>query len=119
LAKQVFHLLAPNAQQARDWEIWIGGLIVSAAVGVVLLVAKWLLHCSRGRSNPRLGLRPLIHQPPTRLMRATSGSWCREAPTEGWSRDVTVDIADEPRRHFVEYDEVPEHVLDFMDEHRR
>ena len=26
--------------------------------------------------------------------------------TEGWSRDVTVDIADELRRRYVEYDEV-------------
>jgi hypothetical protein len=28
--------------------------------------------------------------------------------TEGWSRDVSVDIADELRRRYVEYDEVPE-----------
>jgi hypothetical protein len=27
--------------------------------------------------------------------------------TEGWSRDVTVDIADELRRRFAEYDKVP------------
>jgi hypothetical protein len=38
---------------------------------------------------------------------------------EGWSRDVTVDIADELRRRYVEYDEVPEQVLEFMDGHRR
>jgi hypothetical protein len=35
--------------------------------------------------------------------------------TEGWSRDVTVDIADELRRRFVEYDEVPEGALAFME----
>jgi len=35
--------------------------------------------------------------------------------TEGWSRDVTVDIADELRRRFVEYDEVPEAVLAFTE----
>jgi hypothetical protein len=35
--------------------------------------------------------------------------------TEGWSRDVTVDIADELRRRYVEYDEVPDSMLDFMD----
>jgi hypothetical protein len=35
--------------------------------------------------------------------------------TEGWSRDVTVDIADELRRRFVEYDDVPEAVLAFME----
>ena len=34
---------------------------------------------------------------------------------EGWSRDVTADIADELRRHFVEYDEVPESVLKFLE----
>ena len=34
--------------------------------------------------------------------------------TEGWSRDVTVDIADELRRRYVEYDDVPETVLAFM-----
>jgi len=35
--------------------------------------------------------------------------------SEGWSRDVTVDIADELRRRFVEYDEVPESLLAFME----
>jgi hypothetical protein len=39
--------------------------------------------------------------------------------TEGWSRDVTVDIADELRRRFVEYDEVPEAVLAFTEAARR
>jgi hypothetical protein len=39
--------------------------------------------------------------------------------TEGWSRDVTVDIADELRRRFVEYDEVPEAVLAFTEATRR
>jgi hypothetical protein len=34
---------------------------------------------------------------------------------QGWSRDVTVDIADEPRRRYVEYDEVPASVLRFLD----
>ena len=34
---------------------------------------------------------------------------------EGWSRDVTVDIADELRRRYVEFDEVPESVLAFLD----
>jgi hypothetical protein len=33
---------------------------------------------------------------------------------EGWSRDVTVDIADEPRRRYVE-DEMPNSVLAFME----
>ncbi len=35
--------------------------------------------------------------------------------TEGWSRDVTVDIADELRRRYVEFDEVPESVLAFLE----
>ena len=35
--------------------------------------------------------------------------------TEGWRRDVTVDIADELRRRFVEYDAVPELVLAFTE----
>src|SRR5690349_14669288 len=38
---------------------------------------------------------------------------------EGWSRDATVDIADEVRRRYVEYDEVPGSVLAFLEENRR
>lgn len=34
---------------------------------------------------------------------------------EGWSRDVTVDIADEVRRRYVEYDDVPSSVLEFLE----
>jgi hypothetical protein len=34
---------------------------------------------------------------------------------EGWCRDVTVDIADELRRRYVEYDEVPASVLNFLE----
>ena len=34
---------------------------------------------------------------------------------QGWSRDVTVDIADEFRRRYVEYDELPESVLKFLE----
>ena len=34
---------------------------------------------------------------------------------EGWSRDVTVDIADELRRRFAEYDEVPTSVQVFLE----
>jgi len=34
---------------------------------------------------------------------------------EGWSRDVTLDIADELRRRYVEYDEVPASVLRFLE----
>ena len=38
---------------------------------------------------------------------------------EGWCRDVTVDIADELRRRYVEFGEVPESMIDFMDANRR
>jgi hypothetical protein len=34
---------------------------------------------------------------------------------EGWSRDVTVDIADELRRRFAEYDDVPGPVQEFLE----
>ena len=34
---------------------------------------------------------------------------------EGWSRDVTKDIADELRRRFAEYDEVPASVQAFVE----
>jgi hypothetical protein len=39
--------------------------------------------------------------------------------SESWSRDVTKDIADEPRRRYVEFGEVPDSILDFMDANRR
>ena len=38
---------------------------------------------------------------------------------EGWSRDVTIEIADELRRRFVEYDELPVSLLWFLETHRR
>jgi len=38
---------------------------------------------------------------------------------EGWSRDVTTDVADELRRRYVEFGEVPDSVLDFIDAHAR
>ena len=38
---------------------------------------------------------------------------------EGWSRDVTIDIADELRRRYVEFGEVPEAVLAFMEANQR
>ncbi len=34
---------------------------------------------------------------------------------EGWSRDVTLDIPDELRRRFVEYDEVSASLQDFVE----
>ena len=38
---------------------------------------------------------------------------------EGWCRDLAVDIADELRRRYVEFDEVPEEVLAFMEANQR
>ena len=38
---------------------------------------------------------------------------------EGWSRDVTMDIADELRRRFAEYDEVPASVQAFLEKASR
>ncbi|MGY8681939.1 hypothetical protein Q2941_29775 [Bradyrhizobium sp. UFLA05-153] len=38
---------------------------------------------------------------------------------EGWSRDATMDIADELRRRYVEFGEVPNSILDFMNANRR
>ena len=35
--------------------------------------------------------------------------------SEGWCRDVTVDIADELRRRYVEFDEAPASLLKFME----
>src|SRR5690348_7876522 len=37
----------------------------------------------------------------------------------GWSRDVTMDIADELRRRYIEFGEVPDPILDFMEAHQR
>jgi hypothetical protein len=34
---------------------------------------------------------------------------------EGWSRDVTKDIADDLRRHFMEYDDAPASVQAFVE----
>jgi len=34
---------------------------------------------------------------------------------EGWSRDVTMDIVDQLRRRFVEYDTVPASLQEFVE----
>ena len=38
---------------------------------------------------------------------------------EGWSRDVTSDIADELRRRYVEFGEIPDPIVDFLEANRR
>ena len=38
---------------------------------------------------------------------------------EGWCRDVTVDIAEELRRRLVEYGEIAESAIQFMEANRR
>ena len=40
-------------------------------------------------------------------------------PAEGWSRDVTVDVADELRRRFAECDYVPVSAEEFLELARR
>ena len=37
---------------------------------------------------------------------------------EAWSRDVTVDIADELRRRYVDFGEVADSILDFLEANR-
>jgi hypothetical protein len=39
--------------------------------------------------------------------------------TEGWARDVTLDIADEMRRRYPEFGEIPDSILDFIEANRR
>ena len=39
--------------------------------------------------------------------------------TEGWSRDVTKDVADELRRRYVEFGEVSQSTLEFLDANGR
>ena len=36
---------------------------------------------------------------------------------EGWSRDVTEDIASELRQHFAERGEIPSSLKEFLEEH--
>jgi hypothetical protein len=38
---------------------------------------------------------------------------------EGWSRDVTMEIADELRRRYIEFGEMPDSILNFMEANRR
>lgn len=38
---------------------------------------------------------------------------------ECWSRDVTIEIADELRRRYGEFGEMPDAILEFMDANRR
>ena len=38
---------------------------------------------------------------------------------EGWSRDVTIEIAEELRRRSFEFGNLPNATLDFMESHRR
>jgi hypothetical protein len=38
---------------------------------------------------------------------------------EGWSRDVTKDVADELRRRYVEFGEVSQSTLEFLEANRR
>lgn len=78
----------------------------------------WIGHVWRetevGSTDRETLIRALVHgdfNKPVRIVAFNTG--------EGWSRDVTMDIADELRRRYVEFGEVPDAILDFMDAHRR
>jgi hypothetical protein len=48
-----------------------------------------------------------LYEHPTRIVAFNTA--------EGWSRDVTIDVADELRRRVVEFDEVTPSLLNFLD----
>ena len=63
-----------------------------------------------GEIGPETLIRDLMedqYSQPTRIVAFNTA--------EGWSRDVTMDIADELRRRFAEYDEVPVSVQEFLE----
>ena len=64
----------------------------------------------KGSTDRETLIRALVDEEFTRPLRIVAFN-----TAEGWSRDVTVDIADELRRRYVEFGELPESILDFMD----
>ncbi|WP_027574017.1 hypothetical protein [Bradyrhizobium sp. WSM1743] len=60
-----------------------------------------------GRATLMRRLMDGLYEHPTRIVAFNT--------TEGWSRDVTVEIADELRRRLVEFDEVAACVLKFVE----
>ncbi len=68
----------------------------------------------KGRTDREALIRALVDEEFTRPVRIVAFN-----TAEGWSRDVTVDIADELRRRYVEFGELPGSILDFMDACRR
>ncbi len=68
----------------------------------------------KGRTDREALIRALVDEEFTRPVRIVAFN-----TAEGWSRDVTVDIADELRRRYAEFGELPESILDFMDACRR
>jgi hypothetical protein len=60
-----------------------------------------------GRATLMRHLMDGLYEHPTRIVAFNTA--------EGWSRDVTVDIADELRRRLVELDEVAPSVLKFLE----
>src|SRR6516164_8529156 len=68
----------------------------------------------RGRSQPRdagLNLLDGHYEEPVRIVAFNT--------VEGWSRDVTVEIADEVRRRFIEQEDTPASLLRFLDSANR
>jgi len=73
------------------------------------------LHCGgREHITQRHGSRPRLARLIKPWFRAVQGLRT-VAVADEWSRDVTLDIADEMRRRSVEYDEVPASVLRFLE----
>jgi hypothetical protein len=69
---------------------------------------------AEANANHETLIRDLLDDQYSRPMRVVAFN-----TAEGWSRDVTVDIADELRRRFAEYDDVPVSVKEFLELARR
>jgi hypothetical protein len=65
---------------------------------------------AEGDANREILIRDLLDDQYSRPRRIVAFN-----TTEGWSRDVTLDIADELRRRFAEFDDVPLSVEEFLE----
>jgi hypothetical protein len=66
-----------------------------------------------GKDRPRDADRDLVEGQYNFLIRIVAFD-----TAEGWSRDVTMDIADELRRRYVEFGEVPDSITEFLETNR-
>ena len=77
-------------------------------------LGSWWRNTAVGSADRETLIRDLLdgeYQKPVRIVVFNT--------SEGWARDVTVDIADELRRRYVEFGELPDSVLDFVEANRR